>query len=53
MSIPELELEVGGHALGGRFSTAEGLVRASLEQLADAPALQGDAPHIAKDRMDE
>ncbi|CAH0730833.1 unnamed protein product, partial [Brenthis ino] len=53
MSIPELELEVGGRALGGRFTTAEGLVRATRDQLADAPALRGDAPALAGDRMDE
>uniref|UniRef100_S4PYI1 Zinc finger protein ZPR1 n=1 Tax=Pararge aegeria TaxID=116150 RepID=S4PYI1_9NEOP len=53
MSIPELDLEVGGAALGGRFTTAEGLVRASLEQIGCAPELSGDAPAPAKERMAE
>ncbi|VVC99043.1 unnamed protein product [Leptidea sinapis] len=35
---------VGGRALGGRFTTAEGLLRSTIEQLANAPALTGDAP---------
>ncbi|XP_050360188.1 zinc finger protein ZPR1 isoform X1 [Nymphalis io] len=52
MSIPELDLEVGGRALGGRFSTAEGLVRATLEQIKDAPTLQGDAPKLAKENLE-
>ncbi|XP_073966478.1 zinc finger protein Zpr1 [Choristoneura fumiferana] len=38
MEIPELELEVGGRALGGRFSTAEGLLRATAAQLRTSPA---------------
>ncbi|CAK1547940.1 unnamed protein product [Leptosia nina] len=48
MSIPELEVEVGGRALGGRFTTAEGVIRGCIEQLADAPALHGDAPLDSK-----
>ncbi|KAM3955722.1 zinc finger protein Zpr1 [Aphomia sociella] len=44
MQIPELELDVGGRALGGRFTTTEGLLRATAEQLADAPGICGDAP---------
>lgn len=46
MEIPELELEVGGRALGGRFTTAEGLVRATADQLADSPGAVGDAPGL-------
>ncbi|XP_047543047.1 zinc finger protein ZPR1 [Vanessa atalanta] len=53
MSIPELDLEVGGRALGGRFSTAEGLVRATLDQIRDAPTLQGDAPKLAKENLEK
>ncbi|XP_034838937.1 zinc finger protein ZPR1 isoform X1 [Maniola hyperantus] len=53
MSIPELDLEVGGKALGGRFTTAEGLIRASVEQLKCAPALTGDAPGLAKERLEQ
>ncbi|XP_045456297.1 zinc finger protein ZPR1 [Melitaea cinxia] len=53
MLIPELDLEVGGRALGGRFSTAEGLVRATLEQIKDAPTLQGDTPSlVSKDNLE-
>jgi zinc finger protein len=33
VTVPELELEVGPHALGGRFSTVEGLLVAMKEQL--------------------
>ncbi|XP_059477370.1 zinc finger protein ZPR1 [Neocloeon triangulifer] len=33
MQVPELDLEVGPHALGGRFSTVEGLLVAMKEQL--------------------
>ncbi|XP_072947049.1 zinc finger protein ZPR1 [Epargyreus clarus] len=43
LSIPELEMEVGGRALGGRFTTPEGLLQAAITQLRAAPAL-GDAP---------
>lgn len=32
MEIPELELSVGGRALGGRFTTAEGLLAATRAQ---------------------
>lgn len=35
LKIPELELEVGPHALGGRFTTIEGLLVAIKEQLND------------------
>ncbi|CAB3363716.1 Hypothetical predicted protein [Cloeon dipterum] len=33
VEVPELQLEVGPHALGGRFSTVEGLLVAMKEQL--------------------
>ncbi|XP_045525587.1 zinc finger protein ZPR1 [Pieris brassicae] len=51
MSIPELEVEVGGRALGGRFTTAEGVIRGCIEQLADAPSLHGDAPAPSKGNL--
>lgn len=35
LKIPELELEVGPHALGGRFTTLEGLLLATKTQLND------------------
>ncbi|XP_053622866.1 zinc finger protein ZPR1 [Plodia interpunctella] len=47
MSIAELELETGGRALGGRFTTAEGLLRATADQLRAA----GDAPGLASERL--
>lgn len=43
MEIPELELEVGSGALGGRFTTVEGLVEATKEQLADKGGMFNDA----------
>ncbi|XP_026746132.1 zinc finger protein ZPR1-like [Trichoplusia ni] len=46
MEIPELELEVGGRALGGRFSTAEGALAATRDQLRACPGLLGDAPGL-------
>ncbi|KAG5869771.1 hypothetical protein JTB14_014703 [Gonioctena quinquepunctata] len=35
LKIPQLQLEVGPHALGGRFTTVEGLIVAVKEQLGD------------------
>ncbi|XP_050294338.1 zinc finger protein ZPR1 [Anthonomus grandis grandis] len=35
LAIPELDLTVGPHALGGRFTTVEGLIVAIKEQLSD------------------
>ncbi|CAH2064773.1 unnamed protein product, partial [Iphiclides podalirius] len=51
MAIPELDLEVGGRALGGRFSTPEGLLQAAVHQLKNAPGLTGDAPAIAQEKL--
>ncbi|KAJ8705141.1 hypothetical protein PYW08_012461 [Mythimna loreyi] len=52
MEIPELELEVGGRALGGRFTTAEGLISATAAQLRDSPGAIGDAPGVNRERLD-
>lgn len=52
MEIPELDLEVGGRALGGRFTTAEGLISATAAQLRDCPGAIGDAPGVNRDRLD-
>ncbi|CAG9790715.1 unnamed protein product [Diatraea saccharalis] len=52
MRVPELELEAGGRALGGRFTTAEGLLRATARQLGGAPGLVGDAPALAAGGLD-
>jgi hypothetical protein len=35
--IPELELEMGSHAIGGKFTTLEGLLRNVLEQIDQVP----------------
>lgn len=35
LTIPQLELEVGPHALGGRFTTVEGLLLSIKEQLSN------------------
>ncbi|XP_068627212.1 zinc finger protein ZPR1 [Battus philenor] len=53
MEIPELDLEVGGCALGGRFTTPEGLLQASAHQLENAPGVVGDAPGLAKEKLTE
>ncbi|KAJ0184411.1 hypothetical protein K1T71_000834 [Dendrolimus kikuchii] len=53
MEIPELELEVGGNALGGRFTTAEGLIRATADQLSEGPGVVGDAPGINNRGLEE
>ena len=39
IAIPELKFEMGGFALGGRFTTLEGLLTNIDEQVADNPFL--------------
>ena len=39
MLMPELEFEMGGHALGGRFTTLEGLLRNVADNLENNPFL--------------
>ena len=39
LSIPDLEFEMGGYALGGRFTTLEGLLNNVLEQVDTNPPL--------------
>ncbi|XP_029159855.1 zinc finger protein ZPR1 [Nylanderia fulva] len=46
MEIPELELEVGPAALGGRFTTVEGIITAVKEQLSSSTALTGDSSDL-------
>jgi zinc finger protein len=41
--IPELQLELSGPALGGRFTTVEGLLEAIRDQLEENPFLSGDS----------
>ncbi|PZC71175.1 hypothetical protein B5X24_HaOG213937 [Helicoverpa armigera] len=52
MEVPELELEVGGRALGGRFTTAEGILSATAAQLRACPGA-GDAPSLSTDKLDK
>ena len=33
LHLPELNFEMGGHALGGRFTTLEGLLKNVMDQL--------------------
>ncbi|XP_076294070.1 zinc finger protein Zpr1 [Lasioglossum baleicum] len=42
MEIPELELEIGPAALGGRFTTVEGILMAVKDQLSSSTAFTGD-----------
>ncbi|KAF9405605.1 hypothetical protein HW555_013732 [Spodoptera exigua] len=53
MEIPELELSVGGGALGGRFTTAEGILSAMRGQLEDSPGALGDAPGLAQPALQD
>ena len=50
LEIPELELEIGPSALGGRFTTVEGILVAIKEQLSNSTAFTGDSsePEIVK-----
>lgn len=54
LELPELELEVGSTALGGRFTTIEGLLAATKEQLTSNAVITGDSSDpAAVKRMDE
>ncbi|XP_034941331.1 zinc finger protein ZPR1 [Chelonus insularis] len=54
MEIPELELEVGPAALGGRFTTIEGILAATKEQLLSNSILTGDSTDkITATRLNE
>lgn len=43
LQIPELELEVGPGALNGRFTTVEGIIVATKDQLTTSTAFTGDS----------
>lgn len=43
MQVPELELEIGPAALGGRFTTVEGILVAIKDQLSSSTAFTGDS----------
>lgn len=43
MSIPELELDGGYAALGGRFTTVEGVLQATRDQIVSSTTLIGDS----------
>lgn len=52
--IPELELEVGAAALGGRYTTVEGLLTNVKEQLSESnPLLSGDSASPEKKQQME
>ncbi|XP_015610065.1 zinc finger protein ZPR1 [Cephus cinctus] len=53
MEIPELEMDVGPAALGGRFTTVEGVIAATKDQLLSSTAFTGDSsdPEVSR-RMD-
>lgn len=54
MEIPELDFEVGSGALGGRFTTVEGLLTATKDQLISSSAFDGDSADIsAGERLDK
>ncbi|CAH1363707.1 unnamed protein product [Tenebrio molitor] len=56
LKIPQLKLEVGPHALGGRFTTVEGLLVAVKEQLNDPKFshMFGDSQNAeSKTKLDE
>lgn len=50
MEIPELDLEVGPGALGGRFTTIEGLINATKEQLAEKGTMFSDTAEVESKR---
>lgn len=39
MALPDLDFEIGGFALGGRFTTLEGLLQNILDKVEDNPFL--------------
>lgn len=43
LSVPELDIEVGPAALGGRFSTVEGILAAMKEQLLGSDVVFSDS----------
>ncbi|XP_052902964.1 zinc finger protein ZPR1 isoform X2 [Anopheles moucheti] len=54
LHIRELECEVGAGALGGRFTTIEGLLTAMREQLVESTGMFMDSNDVeTKDRMDK
>lgn len=56
LKIPQLELEVGPYALGGRFTTVEGLIIAVRDQISDSQSshLFGDSQTTeSKERVEK
>ncbi|XP_034238970.1 zinc finger protein ZPR1 [Thrips palmi] len=54
LSVPELDIEVGPAALGGRFSTVEGILTAMKDQLLDADVMFSDSADLAnKKKLEE
>lgn len=53
LHIPEMNCEVGSHALGGRFTTVEGIVVAMRDQLIESGGMFRDSQDVeSKKRMD-
>jgi zinc finger protein len=54
LALRELDVEVGSNALGGRFTTVEGVLTAMRDQLAESSAMFGDsADRECQNRLDE
>lgn len=53
ISIPELEVDVGPHALGGRFTTVEGLLQAMKSQLHEQSGMFFDSQDVEQKRRME
>jgi zinc finger protein len=54
LKLRELDVEVGSNALGGRFTTVEGILTAMRDQLAESSAMFGDsADRECQNRLDE
>lgn len=54
LSIPEFDFDVGPSALGGRFTTVEGVLSAMRDQIFECGTIFHDSqnPEV-KDRMDK
>ncbi|KAK3912499.1 Zinc finger protein ZPR1 [Frankliniella fusca] len=54
LTVPELDVEVGPAALGGRFSTVEGILAAMKDQLLDSDVMFSDSADPAnKQKLDD
>lgn len=54
LALRELDVEVGSNALGGRFTTVEGILTAMRDQLSESSAMFGDsADRECQDRLEK